>query len=357
MKISELFTRLLAKTSAGADTMLVTVVAENGSSPRSAGAHMVVDKNGRVCGTVGGGPMEYKALDLARNLLQQRQSLCKIYRLRQNDDDKLGMLCGGDMELYFRYIGGGDEKLMTLMREAVALLKEDEDLWLFIDLTDGGMELHRTIRRSSSLGLSETDLQALAVKRAAVIHAVTATGPHRIYGEPVNSAGTAYIFGGGHVARALAPVLHTVDFRCAIFDNRAEFVTPAFFPTADALILGDYDRIGDSFGCSLKPGANDYIVIATYAHDRAVLRQLVTRGCAYIGLIGSKAKVAALQQGLLAEGFSAELLGGINAPIGLRIKSETPEEIAISIAGEMILRRAERRSAPEAASASRHSNG
>jgi xanthine dehydrogenase accessory factor len=75
-----------------------------------------------------------------------------------------------------------------------------------------------------------------------------------------------------------------------------------------------------------------------------VLRQVISKNCAYIGVIGSKTKVATVRQQLTQEGVDAETLDKINAPIGLRIRSETPEEIAISIAGEMILRRAEKRS-------------
>jgi xanthine dehydrogenase accessory factor len=143
------------------------------------------------------------------------------------------------------------------------------------------------------------------------------------------------------VAQALAPVLSTVGFRCVIFDNREEFVTRELFPCAYDLIVGDYDHIDEKITVT----SCDYIVIVTHAYDLVVLRQVLDKNCVYIGVIGSKTKAASVKQQLLREGVSEETLNGINAPIGLRIKSETPEEIAVSIAGEMILRRAEKRSA------------
>ena len=122
MHIRDLFKTILAKTEAVEGTVLITVVAEAGSSPRSAGAHLLADKNGRVCGTIGGCTVEYRSIEYAKKLLEQRQSRRKTYRLRPNDEEDLGMICGGDMEIFFQYIEGGDAKTAALMREALARL-------------------------------------------------------------------------------------------------------------------------------------------------------------------------------------------------------------------------------------------
>jgi xanthine dehydrogenase accessory factor len=194
--------------------------------------------------------------------------------------------------------------------------------------------------------LSDDDIKALARNNGIMVR----TGDRRIYGEPINFAGKVIIFGGGHCAQALQPVLTMTGFRCVVFDNREEFVTPELFPTADGLFVGDYDDIygKPSGGSQLSVSSNDYIVIMTHAYDVAVLRQIISKDCAYIGVIGSKGKIAALKNQLASEGISEDTLSRINAPIGLRIRSETPEEIAVSIAGEMILRRAEIRAAVQA---------
>jgi xanthine dehydrogenase accessory factor len=338
--IKDLFGIILEKTSAGEDTVLVTIVAEAGSSPRSAGAHMLVDKNGRVCGTIGGGTVEYKAIEFAQSLPEQRRSRRKTYHLYQNDEEDLGMVCGGSVDVYFQFIAGGDEKTIALAKTCRARLEKDEDLWLFIEVTnpsDWTMALYAADLPPEGMSLSEADIKALTRNKGILVKA----GDRRIYGEPINFAGTVFIFGGGHVAQALQPLLTSVGFRCVVFDNREEFVTRELFPTAHGLIIGDYDTIDEK--CGIR--SNDYIVVVTHAYDLVVLRQVIHKNCAYIGVIGSKTKAAAVKQELLREGVCEELLNTINIPIGLRIKSETPEEIAVSIAGEMILRRAERRAA------------
>jgi xanthine dehydrogenase accessory factor len=223
----------------------------------------------------------------------------------------------------------------------MARLEKDEDLWLFIDLTspdDWTMALYSGDSLfPKEMKLGGEDIKALARNKAVLVR----KGERRIYGEPASFAGRVFIFGGGHVAQALVPVLDSVGFRCVVFDDREEFVSRDLFPGALELVTGCYDHIEEKVTVSPR----DYIVIMTHARDLAVLRQVIGKDCAYLGVIGSKTKAAALKQQLEREGVSEETLGAIHIPIGLDIKSETPEEIAVSIAGEMILRRAERRAA------------
>jgi xanthine dehydrogenase accessory factor len=311
---------------------------------------MLVNKDGRVCGTIGGGTLEYKAIELAQNLLKQQRSRCKTYRLHHNDEEDLGMQCGGDVEVYFQFIPGNDERTIDIMTESLSSLEKDEDVWLFTDLTnptEWSMALYRSNTPPQGMELTPADIKALARNKGVMVK----IGERRIYGEPINFAGKVIIFGAGHCAQALQPVLTTVGFRCVVFDNREEFVTRELFPTAQDLFAGDYDAIfgkpsnnkaGES---QLTVSPNDYIVIMTHAWDVAVLRQIISRNCAYIGVIGSKGKIAAVRGQLGSEGIGEDLLNKINAPIGLKIRSETPEEIAVSIAGELILRRAEIRAA------------
>lgn len=335
-----MYKTILDRTAAGEDTMLVTVIADIGSSPRSAGSHMLADGRGRIFGTIGGGTLEYRALQLARELLELRESRVKTYRLRQNDEEDLGMLCGGDVDIFFRFIRGGDEKIIALMKDTLACLEKDEDLWLFTDLSspeNWTMTLYGADRPPRGMELSGDEIRALARGRGVLLK----NNGRCLYGEPVNFAGKVFIFGGGHVAQALAPVLNAVGFRCVIFDNRKEFACRELFPMAYNVITGDYDNISRY----AEIGPNDYVVIVTHAYDLSVLRQVVSANRAYTGVIGSKRKIAIVKQQLGSEGISAEILDKLNAPIGLDIHSETPEEIAISIAGEMIRRRAERREA------------
>jgi xanthine dehydrogenase accessory factor len=338
MQMKDLFAAILAKTQDGEDTVLATIEAEVGTSPLIAGAHMLEDTGGLVCGTIGGGTVEYKSIEYAQKLLEQRQSRRKTYRLHRNDEEDIGMECGGDVDVYFQCIKGGDEVTIALMEDGLARLEQDGDLWLFIDLTSPSawtMALYSVDRPLVGMELAAGDIPALAPNNGVMVR----LGERRIYSEPVNFAGKVFIFGAGHVAQALQPVLASVGFRCVVYDNREEFVSRDLFPSAYDLMVGDYDNLDVTLGI----GERDYVVIVTHAYDLAVLRQIIAKNCAYIGVIGSKTKVSMIKQQLTREGVSEAALNTINAPIGLRIRSETPEEIAVSITGEMILRRAEKR--------------
>ena len=159
--------------------------------------------------------------------------------------------------------------------------------------------------------------------------------------EPLVRAGKVCIFGGGHVGRALVPVLAAVGFRVVLFDNRAALAKPENYPAADEVIFGDFRRIYDKV--TLTP--DDYAVIMTPGHqaDFEILSQVLKSEAAYIGCIGSRSKVAKTQEKLRAEGYGDADIARIHSPIGLPILAETPEEIAISIAAEMIEHRAKRR--------------
>ena len=152
-------------------------------------------------------------------------------------------------------------------------------------------------------------------------------------------ASTAYIFGGGHVAYALEPVLRHVDFRTVVIDDREEYANPQRYPKADRTIV--VDDFGDAFD-DIETDEDSYIIIVTRGHrgDLKVLRQAIRRPFAYLGMIGSRRKNQLLYDTLRQEGVTEEQIAQIHAPIGLDIGSETPEEIAISIVAEIISERA-----------------
>ena len=151
---------------------------------------------------------------------------------------------------------------------------------------------------------------------------------------------TAYIYGAGHVALALEPILRFVDFKTVVIDDRAEYANRERFPEAEDVIV--LDSFEDSFK-DIKTDENSYIIIVTRGHmgDYDVLKGAIKQERAYLGMIGSKRKNQMLYQKLRdEEGVTDEEIYNIHAPIGLEIHSETPEEIAISIVGEMINARA-----------------
>ena len=155
--------------------------------------------------------------------------------------------------------------------------------------------------------------------------------------EPVCRNEMVYLFGGGHVSRALVPILIGLSFPVTVYDPRPEFLQGGRFPGAK-VVLGEFDGISNYIRLTVR----DYAVVMTPAHtmDLCVLRQLLHTEASYIGCMGSKRKTAFINQALRGEGFSETDIARIHAPIGLPIRAKTPEEIAVSIAAEMILHRA-----------------
>ncbi len=158
-------------------------------------------------------------------------------------------------------------------------------------------------------------------------------GTLEIFVEPILPQPTLYIFGGGHVSLALARTAHAAGFRIGVVDDRESFANAERFPMA-AEVHTSYEEAFEK----LKPGASSYLVIVTRGHkdDMRVLAWAVRTGARYIGMIGSKRKVISVYKALEKEGYSTEELARVHAPVGLEIGALTPEEIAVSIAAELI---------------------
>lgn len=151
-------------------------------------------------------------------------------------------------------------------------------------------------------------------------------------------ADTAYIFGGGHVAYALEPVLRHIDFKTVVIDDREEYANPQRYPdAAKTIVCEDFDHAFDE----IEPDENSYIIIVTRGHggDLEVLRNAIKQPSAYIGMIGSRRKNRLLYDKLMEEGVTEQQLASVHAPIGIDIGAETPEEIAISIAAQIVAHR------------------
>ncbi|EKV56261.1 putative dehydrogenase accessory protein [Brachyspira hampsonii 30446] len=148
-----------------------------------------------------------------------------------------------------------------------------------------------------------------------------------------------YIFGGGHVSYDLVEVLYRIGFNCIVIDDREEFANKDRFPNASKIIVEDYENVFDKINISDK----DYIVIVTrgHSHDYIVEKNALKTDALYIGMIGSKNKIKTLHDRLKKEeNYTDESISKVHAPIGIAIGAETTEEIAISIAAELILVRA-----------------
>lgn len=303
----------------GQNVVLCTILASSGSSPRGAGSRMAVFQDGSTCGTIGGGKVELLAAQEAQEVLKTGQTHVRAFCLAPDQVASIGMICGGNVTVYYQLLTQAEMPKLFHMRQA---LQTDANSWLLLEIEDG------VVKRFEILGDEEQRPELFTT------HAVLQKGERLLYVEPLMRAGRVYIFGGGHVGQALVPVLASIDFRVTVFDNREEFADKSHFPCAEAVIFGSYENIYEK----IKLTENDYVVIMTPGHqgDYEVLEQTLRSKTKYVGCIGSRHKIARTQQRLREAGISEEAILSVHAPIGLDIKAETPAEIAISIAAELI---------------------
>lgn len=334
--MQKLFAEMKTRLTNNEDLVLVTVVASSGSTPRGSGARMLVGNEGRVYGTIGGGMVEHRSIQLAMEALEKHTSMVKQFALKKNEIEDLGMICGGDVTIFFRYLSDGDSEMLSLCSTALEQFSERKTTWLVTELTDipnGEIGLY-----SEKLGLFGSINTDVAEGISGQICAFE-RGGKKYYAEQILSSGYVYIFGGGHVAQELVPVLSRLNFRCIVFEDRPEFATRELFPDALDLKLVNLEDIKEMEQIT----ASDYIIILTRGHrfDQIIEEQALRTPAAYIGVIGSAHKKAAVEKNILEHGFTHADLDRVTAPIGLMsIKAETPAEIAISIAGQLIAFRA-----------------
>lgn len=324
-----LLTTMKQKLEAEEPLVLATVVDADGSTPRGAGARMLAGRDGRLWGTVGGGAVEYRCLELAREVLECGGSREEHFSLTPDDLHGLGMVCGGRVRILLQYIPAADVDTLSVLERALPALEAGGELWLVNDISrDGALSVYHRADAPRQLHpyLTKKPLR------------VQADGLN-IFVEQIGTVGTVYIFGAGHVGRELQPLLSRLGFRCAVVDDRPEYADPAQFPTADKVICANFEALWDYVNLTEK----DYACIMTrgHAHDTLVLTQVLAADPRYVGLMGSRRKIAAVHETLRKEGFSEAQIAKVTAPIGLPIGAQTPAEIAVSVAAQLIAIRAE----------------
>ncbi|MBR2996673.1 MAG: XdhC family protein [Lachnospiraceae bacterium] len=321
--MKNLFTRILYALEEEEDLVLAVIIADQGSSPRGKGSAMLVARTGQLMGTIGGGAVEKRSELRAMELIGLKQSEVHAYQLHQNKVEDIGMVCGGDVDVLFQFIDAHDGAWKELAGEVLRRIDEKEA---------GALVFRRDFKVPELVDFT---------KMCPSDQAAVCDDPGVLYIMPLPVMERAVIFGAGHCARALAPILESVGFRTVIYDNREEMVSQERFPGAEERICSDFARISDS----LQIREDDYVVIMTsgHAHDCTVEEQILRLQTAYVGVIGSRRKTEAVNKRLRAAGIPEEAIESVHTPIGLAIKAVTPEEIAVSIAGEMILIRAQKR--------------
>lgn len=321
--MDELYRKLLAQLEEGQDTVLAFITEGDGSIPRTTGAYMLVGREGRIFGTIGGGNLEYQAVLHAQELVQEKKSEYRKYDLGTGEGKGLGMVCGGRVKVCFYFMNGAHGEAESLA-QALAAQEQYRSYWIFFALDGTGIRV-----------LEKEAWERLPAAQEKAGHCrILELDKKTYYAEEFCYDGKVYLFGGGHLAQELVPVLHHLDFCCIVLDDREEYVDKALFPDAEQTMLVDFAKLDEV----LSIQKNDYLVIVTRGHrcDADAEAFALRTDASYIGVVGSRRKTKYVRDKLEAQGFTKEQLDSVHAPIGIEIGSETPAEIAISIAAQLI---------------------
>ncbi|MEG1547629.1 MAG: XdhC family protein [Clostridia bacterium] len=337
--MKELFQSMYNALCRGEDLVLCSIIASSGSTPRGNGAKMAVFADGSTLGTIGGGAVEHESIRHAGKAMHDKTTFTVGFNLAPNQTADIGMICGGQVVVYFQYMTGGDNGAIAMLAYIVSLYEQERDTWLITKIEEGAVRQMGVYDECAGV-LFATDIQIETIKPLLKSRGVLHKGEVSYYVEPLTQAGLTYVFGGGHVAQELIPVIAHVGFRPVVYEDREAFADKALFPGAVRTITAPFTEVAEN----IKITDKDYVVIMTRGHqaDYEVLEQALRTEAQYIGVIGSRHKIALTNKRLIESGIAQDELKRIHTPIGLQIKGETPAEIAISIAAELILCRAER---------------
>lgn len=302
----------------GKSIFLLVVVASSGSSPGRAGYKMAVASDGTLTGSIGGGVMEVRLVEKAKSQIKNlrfeigSELIEQIHR--KDSPNSSGMICSGRQTVLMkllqpRDVGAVEKIIKTLEKRTPSVLSITPDALTVLPPKGGTPNTDFHFQK-----IGETEFT---------------------YKEKLGAKNHLYIVGGGHCSLALSELMSRMDFQISIFDDRPDLNTIEKNRFADEIkIIDGYEKIGGL----MPPGPDTYVVVMTlgYKSDEIAIRRLFEKDFKYFGVLGSKAKMKTLLTSLAKQGFPAERLKQIRTPIGLPINSRTPEEIAISIAAEII---------------------
>ena len=338
----------------GQELVLATICDHSGSTPRSTGAKMAILPDGSIAGTIGGGSAEGQVIQTAPEIFKNKCGRVQPFHLTGKDAAATDMICGGELNVFLEYLAPNKENLQVFQAAWTALNK-GKSATLITDVSQLESDNPETPWTWQRWVMTEGDVPDGLPRPSEEIMNMARDSFHRPLGaatldversrilfEDLLVPGTVYVAGAGHVSLFTAALAAKVGFNTVIFDDREEFANKERFPDIDkVLVLKDFDRCLEAFTFD----EDSYLLIITrgHLHDKTVLRQALRTPLGYIGMIGSRSKRDKLYRELLDTGFTQADLDRVYSPIGLPIGADTPEEIAVSIVGELIKVRAQRR--------------
>jgi len=309
--VAEVLEKAMVEARAGRPAALCAIVATRGSTPQPAGVIVCVDSAARMTGTLGGGCVEAEVRRRAHQLLSERRNAVLSFDLDHDFGYDDGMICGGSMDVAIEVQASNDD--LSRLSEAADRLRAGDGATLTL-------RVDREVAASVERGPRE---------RVA----------YRLHIEPDPKV---VIAGAGHISRILASMLAPLGFHVVVIDDRADYANRDRFPTPIEPIAGDMAKTLSAYPIDRRT----YVVIVTrgHKHDERALTAVLDSPARYVGMIGSRRKIRVIYGDLKHAGVTDEQLARVHAPIGLDIGAVTTDEIALSIAAEIVsVRRAQRR--------------
>lgn len=289
------------------------VLDSKGSSPGRQGFKMMVSENGDMRGSIGGGIMEHKLVELAKSKLH-KEDFQLIFRKQLHsksaNNNQSGMICSGEQSVVILFLREND--LLSIDQLCLSQQKGNAGTIIF---TPRGLEFApvKPMQTFAYEFINEDNWK---------------------FQESSGFKKYAYIIGGGHVSHALTRVLVDLEFHCTVIDDRDKLNTLTENNSAQRKLEIPYAQLSQE----IPEGEDIYIFIMTFGYrsDLDVLQQIVNKKVAYKGMMGSEEKIQQLMGEMKDLGYTDDQLQSIHSPIGIPIKSRTPSEIAISIAAQII---------------------
>jgi len=312
MKEMELWKFLLETINTSKKALLLIVADSSNSSPGRQAFKMVITEDAEQFGTIGGGIMEKDMIEYSLDLLfgNETNLIKKLHHTDKTKFEKSGLICGGYQTIIFSVF---DKSHIPIIENILSSLNKKENGKLSV--TPGKIEfLQNEDNNPTTFHYnSDKDWQ---------------------YNETIGLPLIAYIAGGGHVGLAVSRVMKSLGFYVVVFDHREEVFTIEQNKFADEIVICKYEEIGNK----IVESERSYVIIVTPMHsgDKDTLKSVIRKKVKYIGMMGSKRKIKTIFENLSKEGIDNKLLEKVHTPIGLEIEAESPEEIAVSIAAEII---------------------
>lgn len=294
--------------------ILLYVTHSEGSSPGRQGFRMLVDANGSMQGSIGGGIMEHKMVEWAKKLMSQEAFSPFIKKQVHKDsisEDRSGMICDGQQTIAFICL---EKKSLYFIDALIQMLAENEKG--IFKINPQGINISKSHQIDSQYSWKYINDNQWQLK------------------EKIGFKETIFIIGGGHVGLALSEVMNRLGFYVINIDDRDMLHTMGQNTYAHKKIIAEYGEIDKH----IPEGIHHYVALMSFGYrtDEICLKRLIGKNYKYLGVMGSRSKMNQLFKNLLNQGYNQSDIDKIYSPIGLQIKSKKPMEIAISVAAQII---------------------